>query len=579
MTTPAQKQVLDNIGRSGWDVTSSTAATDLVEGPADPATGKPTRVSKYPPGSQVWVISDGKGHNQTMVVKPPTPVGTSVPWPTDASGNPTVPDDAAGQTTFQVVDPPSDLPANATPTPARPPEPNVSTSAAKIPVWNDTTKQYDWIDNPNYTPGSTTRPPEPSVSTSAPQIPKWDTATNSWTWAPNPNYKPPEPKGPDVRVVGNQLIDVATGKPIYTAPEGVKFETAQDGTILAIDPANPGNPQVVWKPTKPPSMVPGQSVTQPNLLFTDPVTGQLTTQPNPIAGQGQPTAVTGQTGPTILQQMPDGSYRTVPNPAYQSKFQQSLADYQSAIGTIESQLASGALTIEQANQYKTALKSNLDAALQGTTPYQQWQDQQRRATERMQSGQSLLNQRVASGSGMAESLLNSAIGIVGNKNFMDPSAVAGFTPFAGARDYVTELGGGQGVYDAAAQAVKAGMSADDPASALLQSALNPAGGQPNPNIGGGGPQGVNTDPNFTNGPVQGANLDPGFSQAPLLAPGQAGTVDPNDPRYVGTAAAPGTMPGATDPGLALLQAALGGRYRQPQQTQPTGPLLRGALMG
>ena len=127
-------------------------------------------------------------------------------------------------------------------------------------------------------------------------------------------------------------------------------------------------------------------------------------------------------------------------------------------------------------------------------------------------------------------VLSSAVGLAGNQNFMDPSAVAGFSPFSGAADYVTNLGGGPDVYSAAAQAVRGGMS-DSPADALLHAALNsPAGAvrsAPGPS--------VNT-------------------QAGGLPPGVAGTVQPGDPRYLGS------QPAGDSPADMLLRAALGGQH-------------------
>lgn len=250
---------------------------------------------------------------------------------------------------------------------------------------------------------------------------------------------------PNMRVVGNQLVD-DSGRVLYTAPEGAKFQTAQDGTILMVDPANPTQPQVVWKPTQVPQLLSGQKPDQQQFVQQDPATGALSAVQNPIY---QPEAI------KQWQQLQDG------------------------ITAIEGMWTRGEINPTQAQQYKTALQKNFDAALRGTTPYQEYQDQQARQQQRMQSGQSLLNQRVVAGSGLAQSLLGSAVGIVGNKNFMDPSAVAGLSIFQGAQDYATGLGGGQGVYDAAAGAVKGGLQPEqsqqaisDPAMSLLQAAMS-----------------------------------------------------------------------------------------------------------
>jgi hypothetical protein len=113
--TPEQQATLKSIGRDGWSVISESPSTETIDGPYDVATGKATQVPKYGPGAMVWVISDGKGHNQPMTVKPAATTGSTVPWPTDSNGNPTVP---PGGTGTQVLDPPKDLPASDTKTPA-----------------------------------------------------------------------------------------------------------------------------------------------------------------------------------------------------------------------------------------------------------------------------------------------------------------------------------------------------------------------------------------------------------------------------------------------------------------------------
>ena len=78
--TPEEIRILASIGRSGWTITSrppETVDVDEVD-----AKGNPTgRKAKQPTGNIVWIISDGQGHNQTMVVKPPTQIGVSVTIP------------------------------------------------------------------------------------------------------------------------------------------------------------------------------------------------------------------------------------------------------------------------------------------------------------------------------------------------------------------------------------------------------------------------------------------------------------------------------------------------------------------
>ena len=125
-------------------------------------------------------------------------------------------------------------------------------------------------------------------------------------------------------------------------------------------------------------------------------------------------------------------------------------------------------------------------------------------------------------------MTSSALGIVGNQNFMDPGALMGFSPFSGAADYVTNLGGGPDVYSAAAGAVRGGMETS-PADALLQAALGSAG------------------------PAAGSAPGPS-NTVNSLAPGVAGTVPFGDPRYLGA------QPAGDSPADMLLRAALGGQH-------------------
>lgn len=557
----AEQAFLASIGLPGWVVRSR--APHMVKDP-NPLPGGP--VESKADGNVTWVIVGPKGERDTMVVAPGSTGGTSANY------------------TYTAIELPKNIPdpVKTLVTPVTANEKNEaalnderSWNAANTKWGRVTHAEAAALDAKEAAAGRQLTNDERNAALAASRenraiatderVAANQAASNDIARARLDLDRQNAARG-DIKTVetdqGTQLVETkpdGTFAILHTFPPGIKTTTAQDGTILAIDPANPSKPPtIIWSPVKPPSMVPGQSVNQPNFLFTDPKTGELTTQANPIAGQGPPSEVTGQQGPTILQKMPDGTYRTVPNPAYQSKFQQALNDYQGGISAIESQLATGAISLDDANTYKGALRQNFDAALQGTTPYQQQQDKQRREQERLTAGRDLLNQRVAAGSGLAQSLLSQAVGIAGNKNFMDPSAVAGFSPFAGAADYVTGLGGGQDIYSAAASAVKAGLG-DDPASALINAAMN----------GGGAPQGAGPGA----APAPAMPVDTG-----VLPPGMAGTVPSGDPRFMGSGSTGGIDPRllAQDPGAALLAAALG---RNAQQLTLTGPAQRGPLFG
>lgn len=477
-----EAEILAQASRPGWRVTGRKPEVEKRQ--VSDAVGNVTS-QDVPTGNLVWTIASPDGKQvDSIVVSPstaqssngfespgyalvegptrnlPADAATSRP-PTPAGKLEIVNDPRTGRpiklrdpSTGTVIDLP-DTPAGSRPSIVQGPKDSV----------------YAW-DGQNLTP---LLPPSPDKPDKPQIIQGQRGALYSWDGSSLNQVKPGDAPERQVAVVDNQLIDKNTGQVIYTAPQGVKFQTSQDGTILAIDPANPSNVHVIWSPKRPPELVPGQNVNQQQILQRDPNTGELMAVPNPIAGQAQPTNVTGQTGPYILQQMPDGSFRRVPNPAYVPAFQQALQEHLDSIGQLEQQVANGQMTIADADRYKQLLGQRLDAQLQGTTPYQIEQDRQTRAAQRTATARDLLNQRVSSGTNLASSLLNGAINIVSNPHFMDPSALAGFSPFSGAFGYVTDLGGGPGVYDAASQAVQAGLKAGaDPATSLLSAALGPA---------------------------------------------------------------------------------------------------------
>lgn len=534
--------------RPGWSRTGVRQHTTSKAVP-DMEFGKPTgttHTEDVPDGLEEWTIAspDGKS-TDTIVVQPPPPASDVGPWAGGIGAPPPTP--------YQVIQGPTkQLPADSRDTSPAKPTPASGLEIIKDPTTGSPIKMRDpstgtVIDLPAPAAGgkpSIVQGPKGSVyswdgtnlnpllppQADAPKEPAKPQIVSggngslySWDGSQLNQVKPEDAAKPDVRVVGNQLVDTASGQVRYTAPEGAKFQTAQDGTILLVDPVNPTQPSVVWKPQQPPQLLPGQKPDQKDFIQQDPGTGALNKVANPIY---QPAAI------------------------------QQWQSLQDGITAIQGQLTRGEIDFPTAAKYKDALQQNFDASLMGTTPYQQQQDKQAAALQRAQTGASLLNQRVSAGSGLAQSLVNGAVGIAGNKNFMDPSAVQGLSIFGGAnnvQDFVNSLGGGQGVQDSASGAVQTGLGGGgkpDYASALVQAAL------------GGGQQG---------GAQGGAS--------PLLPAGQAGTVPPNDPRYMGSQPGgvtpvtpiardpqmlndqrhmPPQQPGGYDPAAILLQAALAG---------------------
>lgn len=502
-----ERELLDSLGLQGWDVKGRSPDTKRVQ-KAD-ATGA-TVVVDEPTGNVVWTISDGKGHYRQMTVAVSGTGGSSANY------------------NFTVVDPPKDLPDSATTKPPTASEQNEAalnkerdqnaanskwgrvTNAERIALEQKEAAAGRQLSNDERNAALAQAREDRLAANQSADNARALAAQNASNQIASARLALDQAKyaqGDVTTIKGSDgstnLVRVkpdGTTEVLFSMPAGIQIEKASDGTILAYDPSNPSAPaREIWKPTKPPTLIPGQDPTkQSRLLQTDPNTGQITAVDNPLGS------------------------------AAQQRFQ----DYHDGINTIEGMLTRGELTIDEANNYKGMLRQNFDAALQGTTPYQQQQDKLVRQQQRMVSGAGLLNQRVSSGSGLAESLLNSAVNIVGNPHFMDPSAVAGFSPFSGAFDYVTQLGGGPDVYSAAAQAVQSGM-APDPASALLSAALpssNPIAAAPTSQPAA--PPAQPLAPGFGGGPYQGA---------------------PN-PNVFGSGMGNVLLP---DPGAALISAALG----------------------
>lgn len=507
---------------------------------------------QVPDGLEEWSIASADGRNtDKIVVRPPAadiPIGGTTSWPTDASGNPVAPKAsytviegptkqlaAPAASTARPVTPTGQLdvvkdPSTGTPLALRDPStgntidiPKPTADGKPSIVQGPKGSVYSW-DGKQLTPllGQTAdTPAKPQiVSGGNGSLYTFDPNTGSLTLA-----KPEDAKQPAVHVINNQLVD-DTGKVIYDGQKtNLQLKDTPGGGVVAIDPIDPTHPQTVIpdkavKPT-PPTLAPGQSVNQQQLLQQDPTTGALT---------------------------------AVQNPIYKSPTAQSWQQMQDGITQIQGMMSRGEIDAGTAQKYVDGLHQNFEATLQGTTAYQQAQDKARDNLQRSQQAASLLNQRVSSGSSLASSLMNSAIGIANNKNFMDPSAVAGLNIFGGASsvpDFLNRLGGGQGTLDAATGAVQSGLKpggGTDYASAILQGAGVGRGAAPlgQPAYGG---QNIGS----------GAASNP---QPPGIPPGAPQGVTPitpiaNDPQMLNDQR---HMPpgGGYDPAAILLQSALRG---------------------
>lgn len=141
-----------------------------------------------------------------------------------------------------------------------------------------------------------------------------------------------------------------------------------------------------------------------------------------------------------------------------------LDNYLKTIDQVQQMLADGKLQVGEADGIVGLLQQNMQAAMAGTTPFQQAKQAQDTETQRAQIGQSLLNQRVSSGLSLANSLSDQFSSNLGTLGWgLAPGQTVKFNPFQAARQAVNEQGGGP--------------EAGNLATALLQAA-RPAGMAP-----------------------------------------------------------------------------------------------------
>lgn len=122
-------------------------------------------------------------------------------------------------------------------------------------------------------------------------------------------------------------------------------------------------------------------------------------------------------------------------------YTQAMRQNEAVINSIQQQLASGQITMEEADRMMALSRANLSAALKGTTPFQL--DQARQQTKRQQEtlAQSHLQSQLGSSSSMATGLLSGLGGIYGNI-LGGQGPPLDFNPLAMAQGFTHQMGGG-----------------------------------------------------------------------------------------------------------------------------------------
>ena len=238
---PKDDQIyLDKVGRGGWNVIGREPDTDPVSTVDE---NNRTVTTQKPNGNIKWVITDGKGHNQTMTVAGSIPAANA----------------------DSVVKPPADLPKDsATATPASGLE-RLDAGGKAIPA-GDTTTKVVYLRDPAAPAGSTPFKVEGDLTTDP----------SKWTPIQNPN-KPEEVIGlwdPVNNKVGASVSapsgakdsDPSKWTPVYRTPGD-----PSSGIVGQYDPVNHSLSSVSALPDK------TQVVTTPNAIYVvDAATGKST---------------------------------------------------------------------------------------------------------------------------------------------------------------------------------------------------------------------------------------------------------------------------------------------------------------
>jgi len=127
--------------------------------------------------------------------------------------------------------------------------------------------------------------------------------------------------------------------------------------------------------------------------------------------------------------------------ALEDPYTQALRQTNQMIDTVQSQIASGQLSLDQGSEMMALARANLRAAMQGATPYQLAEQQRMREQQRQNLAQDMLNQQMASGTSMASSLLSAATQGYG-RIYSSTNPPLDFDPMAMARNFIYEMGGG-----------------------------------------------------------------------------------------------------------------------------------------
>lgn len=350
----------------------------------------------------------------------------------------------------------------------------------------------------------------------------------------------------------------------------IKLRDPATGTVIDLpDPAQPGKGQVVTvngkhyredpsgafvpvqglpdveKPEKQPQVITHDGATY--LYYPDGTVKQLFGKPNRLTPIQSPS----KTDPYLVFQDENGNVVTKANPVYDPSSpealkaqrelmgpqQLALQNHLKMIADVQQQIASGQLTPEEGDRYVDAAKSYTDAVMQGTTPWQQKQEKQRRTESERSDALTALNQRLQSGASLANSFVSNAV----------QGAAHAFKPAGG---FNLDPGGfAQGIVDRFSPPGVGNWAANMLTAANPTEALTPPIGAPGglPTLGTGGMTPWTAAAIGQAAPTPGANGRPpvGATFAGAAAPSAAPALPASS--SLGTILATAAMPTVVDP--------------------------------
>jgi hypothetical protein len=121
-----------------------------------------------------------------------------------------------------------------------------------------------------------------------------------------------------------------------------------------------------------------------------------------------------------------------------------LENHLKVIDQVQAMLESGQIkSVAEADAILDLANQNLQAAMQGATPFQMAKQKSDTDTQRAQIGQSIVNQRLQTGGTLAQSLMNMFSNNLDTLGWgLQPGQTVNFDPFTIARQYTNDLGGG-----------------------------------------------------------------------------------------------------------------------------------------